>query len=895
MTRVLLKPLAILIVVGLLPGGSALADSSWTIEPYPDGTGRWIKNHSATFVVVGVFDGGFVWTSEDGGFTGEVNADNFPTPPDSVVSISNHGSQLTVVTPANEVWYGSMGSPWWTLVSTVPDTIGQVSSHYDNGNGLWFGMTDGSLHKADYFSETWEHVRDLGSSPVKQLASRGSGRAIALLEDGRLFVQDSVWVEAPFRTTMFSLPENEPAATIGHALEDGTHHLWRTTDGGLTWSRYSTALAEPDLAPWVARARRLLLPHRGVGPSLGLIACEDVLLASDDGGESWRVAASGTGMFIDLAVDNIGQGDIVTVGDRIHRSTDRVFSVSQIVGGDFSYVVMGSPWTYWALDRGLLFSIDRGKQWLRQPLPEHPGHLRHIAAKGDYTIWLHFDDGESCRTLFSEDRGIEYAEFDVEGRLRGLRDWSFDFSTGGWAVTDSTLLRSMDSGRNWEVRLDQLPGITALAGSDSDLVALAAADRVYLSRDGGDTWSDGALPAGITCNALAFSDTSALVGVGSSAFLLEGDPPWTDPIVFDAGDTLRDVALFNPHEGWAVGDSGLLLSTTDGGRTWTHYDVDLEINAFAGDLSRISVASGTYATTGTGPTMLNLLPDGYGPTFYTGISSNPYLPRYIDIHITAHERLLGDSVDVSIDSEDVQTELMDPEGFLFRGHYRIPPRPANRSMRIRGSDWLGNSRTITRDLSTAVLSARGTASLTWDGETLHFLGPTDGAVAIIEHDSETGPPLDSLSFSGRPFQVAVAAKAQVLPASEHLILTRWIDGRWQMLGPGSASVEDGAIMVLLRDPLHEPVEVLPVDILRVFPVPARDVLTIDWRGSVTGNTRWEIVDVGGRRLSKGMLSPAGPIQLQIVDSFGRPLATGVYWLRVRDGSSNVVRRFLIAR
>src|SRR3954466_10583549 len=97
-------------------------------------------------------------------------------------------------------------------------------------------------------------------------------------------------------------------------------------------------------------------------------------------------------------------------------------------------------------------------------------------------------------------------------------------------------------------------------------------------------WGPGATPA--CAWAVAPAAASASVQVGSSGWL------WGNPL--PQGNTLRAMAFAGPN-GYAVGDFGTLLKTTDGGTTWT----GLPAGTFA-NLTELQVVDGNTLVAGGG-------------------------------------------------------------------------------------------------------------------------------------------------------------------------------------------------------------------------------------------------------------------------------------------------------
>ncbi len=131
------------------------------------------------------------------------------------------------------------------------------------------------------------------------------------------------------------------------------------------------------------------------------------------------------------------------------------------------------------------------------------------------------------------------------------------------------------------------------------IIGVVAGDNgsCWYTDDDGETWSQIPPPAGFenrTFNDVSFSiaDTGIIVGDNGLILRIKKSPPSfiIDPQVVANPDpamkTIRDVNLL-PHPakaGFAVGDSGLIMRTTNRGGTWLMYNnarIPANLNAFA--------------------------------------------------------------------------------------------------------------------------------------------------------------------------------------------------------------------------------------------------------------------------------------------------------------------------
>ena len=628
-------------------GHRSRAAGSWQVRNLPTGSGVRVETVApSTFYLIGDFDGSREWTSTDGGSSGSIRN------PGSAIRRGQRGElqrdvgHQGAVTLDGLLWHGTRDGRSGTSLR-APDTLGTPSAVFcRQGGALWVGTLEGELLRVDPSATpaAWTRTASLGEAPVDRIVPSDDNLLCVHLRDGSLLASssplslrpvaaravraDSGWVAAPFRASQVDMTRTRR----GYAIESGSLTLWKTTDAGERWTPVSDALAEPQLRPWAEQARRLILRD-----GFGVIACGDVLLATTDEGRSWRIAAAGVGMFLDAAIDALDE--LVTTGGEIHRSSDRANSMVQIFGGEFSHVEMSSISTGWAHDRGLLLTVSQGERWLRQPIPDSADRLTRIAARGDYEIWLHFDGPAGPRSYYSGNRGAVYDELDLAGALRGLRGWSFPEPGIGWAWADSAVFRSRNDGVDWDQVHTAPEVITAMAVRDSLDAVFATRTRFILTRDGGRTWAEWESPRAAAVRALCWRDADRFVAAGWGISTLRAESGGEEIAGSSLPDTVRSVALAENGTGWASGDAGTLAGTSDGGSSWSLYRVSLEMNALTADLGALSLVDSDHAATGAGTTLIRLLPDGSGPVFRYGVSANPYLPEYLDIHVTARERL----------------------------------------------------------------------------------------------------------------------------------------------------------------------------------------------------------------------------------------------------------------
>ena len=255
---------------------------------------------------------------------------------------------------------------------------------------------------------------------------------------------------------------------------------------------------------------------------------------------------------------------------------------------------------------GLFHSADSGENWRRIGSP-FPGEsqIRALAVdpKNSNVVYAGADNG----IYRSEDSGMNWAKLDSP--MDGLKIWAIainpsDPDTIFAGTSPPFLFRTRDGGKSWEklsAAIAQecaigLPRITALVVDpvDSDTVlAGVEIDGVYRSRDGGDTWSQ---VQGITnpdIHGMAFSlgeQKTVLVSTPREIFASQDDGETFQSLMTSSSLPMpycRWVAvkpdnpevLFVANGDAAVGNTGTIRRSTDGGQSWDERPLPVEPNS----------------------------------------------------------------------------------------------------------------------------------------------------------------------------------------------------------------------------------------------------------------------------------------------------------------------------
>ena len=169
---------------------------------------------------------------------------------------------------------------------------------------------------------------------------------------------------------------------------------------------------------------------------------------------------------------------------------------------------------------------------------------------------------------------------EISGTTQAFRSISFPTDQLGWAVGNAeTIERTSDGGATWTSHPVSLPTwypdiafySVTFPTSESGWI-VGASGTVLHTQDGGTTWSMGTPPIGGFLTDAVLSPFNSLWVTGSSQQALfvsqDGGKTWTD----HSGKQnlwLRAVAFPDAKHGWAVGGNETVLHTGDGGSTWS--------------------------------------------------------------------------------------------------------------------------------------------------------------------------------------------------------------------------------------------------------------------------------------------------------------------------------------
>jgi len=266
-------------------------------------------------------------------------------------------------------------------------------------------------------------------------------------------------------------------------------------------------------------------------------------------------------------------------------------------------------WLVTEKEGALLFTSDGGKTWNKIHGTAVGGKFDAVAFIDRKHGWAVNSKGQVWQ---SEDGGQSWIEIS-KLKPSGSDDWQFNSAVqlqfiddrNGWIIETLSIWRTVDGGASWRKVFPPSPSEASVKGQPTSGSFLnsksvwisGASGEVYDTKDGAETWRIQTLLTNGDFTDVYFLDGQTgwllgYVGGESGSYLFrtdDGGQSWRKYPV--ANVQIQSIGFLNADEGWAAGSagssspdngsiSGVLLRTTDGGRSWKRVDVTTEERSF---------------------------------------------------------------------------------------------------------------------------------------------------------------------------------------------------------------------------------------------------------------------------------------------------------------------------
>ena len=531
--------------------------------------------------------GGGVWKTVNGGATWTPVFEKEPVSAIGAVTIDPTNDDVVWVgtgesNPRNDVTYGdgvyktTDGGKTWTNVGLVATRhISRILVDPKNPNHVIVGAfgdpfrdsTDRGVYTTDDGGKTWTKALYVGpQTGASELAMDPNNSAV---------IYASMW---QFRREPWTFHSGGP--------DDG---IWRSTDGGKTWTRL-TGHGLP--AGYMGRSAVAIAPTDSKRIYAIIEAKGGILWRSDDGGDNWSMVSSDTLVdqrpfyFTHLNVDPKDENHVYAVSMMLAESKDgghKFKSIASQVHVDYHamWIAPNDPNRMMVgEDGGYALTLDGGKNWSdSRNIPI--GEVYHVGLSNENPYWV-------CAPL-QDNNG--FCGPSMSRNPEGILNEHWQNVIGGdgmWAVPDPVhpdhVLTDLQTGRisdynkktqvsryvqpyfdfnrydfqlfdakyrfNWDSPISFAPW-------DGNVLWLGG-DVVFQSTDRGVHWK--AISPDLTLNLKSHQQPS-------------GGPLALDVSSAEFSDNLLDIEGSPAKRGeiWTGADDGVISVTTDGGKSWHKY------------------------------------------------------------------------------------------------------------------------------------------------------------------------------------------------------------------------------------------------------------------------------------------------------------------------------------
>ena len=370
-------------------------------------------------------------------------------------------------------------------------------------------------------------------------------------------------------------------ATTGYACGFGV--VEKTTNGGQTWTSQSVPLFGN------------LVGIDFVNATTGwVVGADGSVYHTTNGGLTWvRQHQDTSKFFTGVSFVSVTEGWVCGNSTILHTTDGGTTWVTQSVpfGADAIEIRFADSQNGWAVGalRTILHTTNGGQTWtlllggvFEEPNNRYPFEALDVA---NATTGVAMGGGNS---IFTTTNGTRWLS---RGNGSGTRPFRFARTDANhlWSANNnSEVLYTTNGGKKWERSIIQLQLDCDTCSNAADIAFLddnmegwavinglfTSTSWVWHSLDGGKTWQSLHVTNTGPLTGIAIVDAQTLVAVSGTSDLIfrstNAGASWA-AVPHPPGGTWFGAVRFVPgtQTGWAVGEGGKILKSTDGGATWT--------------------------------------------------------------------------------------------------------------------------------------------------------------------------------------------------------------------------------------------------------------------------------------------------------------------------------------
>jgi len=427
---------------------------------------------------------------------------------------------------ATSILYTSDGGSSW-ITNILYNSVLEDIAMFDQSTLIAVGYNGNILRSSDK-GVSWQLVSTNNYTNYNRVISFNKNEGIILGNNNTVLkTSDSGLTWYPISSSS----DNNFIAASFIDMNDGIaiskSKLFRTTDGGITWSNCIFSYTNQDLKSISSSSENDAIA----------VGDKAVVLRTSDGGVSWSRLLSGT--------------------------------LYELLGISFRSVCMIDKYTsFIAGEKGtILNTTDNGENWNSLT----SGTVNNLNCIDFVTPNIGYVVGDNGTVLKTTDGGAHWhSQNTVTKKLNGV---SFISPDKGVAVgNDGIILRTINGGVNWIPQTISDAALFSVWLHSDTGVAVGEYGSVFITTNGGSSWFKndvGITDYHVNFNSVNFSDQKNGTIVGSDGIVLRTSDGGFNWIEQRSGTNLSlyCVNFINNDYGMIVGSSGTILRTTNGGET----------------------------------------------------------------------------------------------------------------------------------------------------------------------------------------------------------------------------------------------------------------------------------------------------------------------------------------
>jgi photosystem II stability/assembly factor-like uncharacterized protein len=465
-------------------------------------------------------------------------------------------------------------------LSTFQASMSSVS--FVNSDTVFLGTAERGLYCTKNGGKSWDTLQQNGKGSFNELFFVNSQAGYGAVREGntstllrtttRGTVWDTLWRDSALLISSLSFFSNVPR--LGLFFDKiNTTALRRTTDGGHTWT---TVYSSSPLTKAAFFDEQTAV---AIGPA-------GTIVRTLDGGITWNSVQSGTKVYLSgiTILDNrnavvVGfSGTILQSADAgrtwTQSRTDTTKYLSDVsFSGKDTGMVVGS-------NGEILLTCDGAGSWKRisgWTIPNTRVNTTWFQSADTGLVggWRQ-ESGYWGAILRTIDKGKTWQEVWNGGNYSDIRSMKFISKDTGIAVgTYGVVLTTINGGVTWNSTAspaDNYQDLTNLEYIPEDHLLVSTGNKIYSSNNAGATWTNFPVSSANTYRGFVRRGPSAYTAVGDGKVIatsINKGTTWSlqngDSII---GGEVYGISFMNADSGVAVGRSGTMLRSVDGGMNW---------------------------------------------------------------------------------------------------------------------------------------------------------------------------------------------------------------------------------------------------------------------------------------------------------------------------------------